>query len=91
MARLTMFPSNMKVWGLPVTRSLCHGKPVIVANNSSLPEAGGSFADYFDTNDVDQLVEVAGRMIDDDDCATAVGKTSKNISFRDDGDSSPPI
>ncbi len=42
----TIYPSLYEGWGLPITESLCHGKPVIAANTSSLPEAGGDFAVY---------------------------------------------
>ena len=43
----TLYPSAYEGWGLPVTEALCYGKVPLVANNSSLPEAGGSFAYFF--------------------------------------------
>ncbi|MBV9755465.1 MAG: glycosyltransferase family 4 protein, partial [Alphaproteobacteria bacterium] len=43
----TLFPSSYEGWGLPVTESLCCGKVPLVSNCSSLPEAGGEFAEYF--------------------------------------------
>jgi glycosyltransferase involved in cell wall biosynthesis len=48
----TLFPSLYEGWGLPVTESLMFGKPCIVARSSSLPEAGGRFARYFDPESV---------------------------------------
>jgi glycosyltransferase involved in cell wall biosynthesis len=45
----TLFPSHYEGWGLPVTESLCHSKVPVVANVSSLPEAGGGFSLYFGT------------------------------------------
>jgi glycosyltransferase involved in cell wall biosynthesis len=44
----TLFPSLYEGWGLPVTESLSLGKPCIISNAASLPEAGGSLARYFD-------------------------------------------
>lgn len=43
-----VYPSNYEGWGLPVTEALSFGKPGIVANSSSLPEAGGEFVIYFE-------------------------------------------
>lgn len=44
----TVYPSLYEGWGLPVTEALCYGKPVVSSNSSSLPEAGGEHAIYFD-------------------------------------------
>lgn len=52
----TVYPSNYEGWGLPVTESLAFGKVAVVANNSSLPEAGRDLAVYFDSGDVAALV-----------------------------------
>jgi glycosyltransferase involved in cell wall biosynthesis len=49
----TVFPSLYEGWGLPVTESLNNGKFVIASNTSSIPEAGGSLAEYLDPWDVD--------------------------------------
>ena len=48
----TVFPSFYEGWGLPVTESLALGKPCIISNRSSLPEAGGTLARYFDPDDL---------------------------------------
>ena len=64
-ARFILYPSFYEGWGLPVTEALCYGKAVAAADNSSLPEAGGQFADYFDADDVRAIAAVAGRLIDD--------------------------
>src|SRR5271166_2187803 len=48
LCEFTLYPSHYEGWGLPVTESLCHGKVPVVARVSSLPEAGGDFAVYFD-------------------------------------------
>ncbi len=48
----TLFPSHYEGWGLPVTESLAFGKPCLISNATSLPEAGGDLARYFDPEDV---------------------------------------
>jgi glycosyltransferase involved in cell wall biosynthesis len=54
-AALTIYPSRIEGWGLPVTESLALGTPVLTSNTSSMPEAGGSFAHYFDPEDVESM------------------------------------
>jgi len=56
-AEFTVYPSNYEGWGLPVSESLAFGKLPIVADNSSLPEAGGDLAVYFTSGDVDSFVQ----------------------------------
>ncbi len=55
-AQFTVYPSRYEGWGLPVSESLAFGKVAVVADNSSLPEAGGDLADYFATDDLDAFV-----------------------------------
>ena len=59
----TLYPSHYEGWGLPITESLCHGKPVIAADTSSLPEAGGDLALYVQPGDAPALAEAAARLI----------------------------
>lgn len=47
----TLFPSLYEGWGLPVTESLSFGCPCLAASTSSVPEAGGTLARYFDPLD----------------------------------------
>lgn len=47
-AEFSVYCSHYEGWGLPVTESLCHGRVPIVPNHSSLPEAGGPFAIYYE-------------------------------------------
>jgi glycosyltransferase involved in cell wall biosynthesis len=61
----TIFPSSYEGWGLPVTESLCHGKVPLIANVSSLPEAGGAFAEYFDLQSEREFLERLEHLIDD--------------------------
>ena len=60
----TVYTSTYEGWGLPVTESLCHGKPCLTLEHSSLPEAGGKFADYSAASPT-AFAEAAWRLIDD--------------------------
>ena len=55
-ADFTVYPSRYEGWGLPVSESLAFGRLPVVADNSSLPEAGRDLAVYFASDDVDDLV-----------------------------------
>lgn len=63
----TLYPSNYEGWGLPVTESLCYGKVPLVSNTSSLPEAGGEFAVYFEAGSVQRLSRALEELIFDTD------------------------
>jgi|GEM_PF-1001300 len=58
----TVYPSSYEGWGLPVTESLCYGKVPVLCRSSSLPEAGGDFAVYFDPDDLPGLVAAIERL-----------------------------
>jgi len=62
----TLYPSSYEGWGLPVTESLCFGKVPVLANSSSLPEAGGEFGEYFELGSEPALIDAAERMIFDE-------------------------
>ncbi len=59
----TLYPSHYEGWGLPVTESLCYGKPTLISDSTSLPEAGGIFADYFRAGSDASLTEAAEKLI----------------------------
>jgi glycosyltransferase involved in cell wall biosynthesis len=61
----TVFPSLYEGWGLPVTESMAFGKPCVVANTTSLPEAGGDLARYFDPENLRDALAVIGAVIAD--------------------------
>ena len=48
----TFYPSKYEGWGLPVSESIAFGKTPVVADNSSLREAGGNQAIYFESDNV---------------------------------------
>ncbi len=45
---LTMFPSFLEGWGLPVGESLAHGKICLCSESGGIPDVGGELADYLD-------------------------------------------
>jgi len=63
----TLFPSLYEGWGMPVTESLGFGKPCVISNSSSLPEAGGDLARYFDPENVAEATRVIRATIEDRD------------------------
>lgn len=61
----TAYSSFYEGWGLPVTESLCFGKVCLVANHSSLPEAGGEFAEYYEEDSVKGMADKAEALMFD--------------------------
>ena len=61
----TLFPSFYEGWGLPVTESLAFGKPCIISNRTSLPEAGGALARTFDPDNLHDAYQVIRTTIED--------------------------
>jgi glycosyltransferase involved in cell wall biosynthesis len=61
----TLFPSLYEGWGLPVTESLAFGKPCIISNRTSLPEAGGTLARVFDPDNLHDAYQVIRQTIED--------------------------
>jgi glycosyltransferase involved in cell wall biosynthesis len=66
----TLFPSLYEGWGLPVTESLAFGKPCIISNRTSLPEAGGALARMFDPDNLHDAYQVIRQTIEDRDGLT---------------------
>jgi glycosyltransferase involved in cell wall biosynthesis len=54
-AELLVHPSLYEGFGLVVLEAMARGTPVLAANATSLPEAGGQAAAYFDPHDPDDL------------------------------------
>jgi glycosyltransferase involved in cell wall biosynthesis len=63
--QFTVFPSLFEGWGLPVTESLALGRPCISSNRTSLPEAGGDLARYFDPENLEDAYRAVRAVIDD--------------------------
>ncbi len=64
-ATALVLPSLYEGFGMPVVEALACGTPVIASNSSSLPEAGGDVALYFDPRDAAALAGQMARVLDD--------------------------
>ncbi|HTX33566.1 MAG TPA: glycosyltransferase 61 family protein [Bryobacteraceae bacterium] len=62
---LTMFPSFVEGWGLPVGESLVHGKVCLCSPIGGVPEVGGELVDYIDPYNVWDGLERLLRYLDD--------------------------
>jgi glycosyltransferase involved in cell wall biosynthesis len=62
-----VFPSLYEGFGLPVLEAFACGCPVIVSDNSSLPEVAGDAALYFATGDSGELAEKILTLIENGD------------------------
>jgi glycosyltransferase involved in cell wall biosynthesis len=71
-ATLLAFPSVYEGFGMPVVESMACGTPVVAAQSSSIPEAGGEAALYFDANNVDALTNCLSAVLDDDNLAATM-------------------
>ncbi len=56
-AALSVYPSLVEGWGIPVCEALALGTPVITSNTSAMPEAGGEHARYFDPNSTEAIAD----------------------------------
>ena len=54
-AALSVYPSLVEGWGLPVCESLALGTPVLTSDRSAMPEAGGEHARYFDPDSAEAM------------------------------------
>ncbi len=56
-ATAVLYPSLYEGFGLPVVEAMSCGTPVIISNNSSLPEIGGDAAIYVDPLDKSSIIQ----------------------------------
>ena len=59
-----VYPSFYEGWGLPVSEALSYGKVPAISRVSSLPEAGGAFACYFDPGDAGDIAKTVRTLLD---------------------------
>ncbi|MGA2117475.1 MAG: glycosyltransferase 61 family protein [Bryobacteraceae bacterium] len=62
---LTMFPSFVEGWGLPVGESLAHGKICLSSAIGGIPEVAGGLVDYIDPYNACNGLERLLRYLDD--------------------------
>jgi len=60
-----VLPSLYEGFGLPVLEAMKYGCPVLLSNISSLPEAGGDAALYFNPQDSDDIANTIDKVISD--------------------------
>ena len=60
-----VLPSLYEGFGLPVLEAMKYGCPVLTSNVSSLPEAGGDAALYFDPTNADEISKAIKKVIED--------------------------
>lgn len=68
-AKVFVYPSLYEGFGIPILEAMASKVPVIVANNSSLPEVAGSAALYFDAKNPNDLAEKIESIASDNDMA----------------------
>ena len=64
-AQLFIFPSFYEGFGLPVVEALLSGCPVVTSNVSSLPEAGGPWAQQADPNNPEDICHKMVKLLTD--------------------------
>lgn len=64
-AELYILPSLYEGFGLPILEAMRYGCPVATSNVSSLPEAGGDAAVYFDPEDVGDIAKTIEKVLTD--------------------------
>ncbi len=65
-ALLYAFPSLNEGFGLPVLEAFSHDVPVVVANNTCLPEVGGDAILSFDPFDTEDIFKTIKQVLDDE-------------------------
>lgn len=66
------FSSLMEGFGLPGLEAMQHGTPLVSSNATCSPEIFGEAAIYFNPNDVSDMVEKLGSVIDDEGLRNAL-------------------
>ncbi|GAB4383726.1 MAG: glycosyltransferase family 1 protein [Salibacteraceae bacterium] len=79
-AQLSIYASRYEGFGMPIAESLAAGTPVLAANSSSLPEAGGDGAVYFEPGNVEELAQLLQKTLTDRDELTAMAQRGKKYA-----------
>ena len=66
-ATALVYPSLHEGFGLPILEAMQHGCPVVCSNSSSMPEAGGNAAQYFNPKSEEDLSKAIKKVVFDKD------------------------
>jgi len=77
-----LYPSFYEGWGLPVSEALSYGKVPAISEMSSLPEAGGCYASYFNPYDVDTIAATVLALLNDEKRHAAEAVISRDYTPR---------
>ena len=81
-ALIYVFPSRNEGFGIPVLEAFAYGLPVIIANNSCLPEIAGDAALSFDPADESALYEKFQILLSNEDLRKEMSKKAlERLSF----------
>jgi glycosyltransferase involved in cell wall biosynthesis len=81
-ALMYVFPSINEGFGIPILEAFSHNLPVLVANNTCLPEIGGDAVLQFDPYDRADISAKIKQVLNDDDLRKDfVDKGSKRLSL----------
>ncbi|HWZ35643.1 MAG TPA: glycosyltransferase family 1 protein [Mucilaginibacter sp.] len=81
-ALMYVFPSLNEGFGLPVLEAFTHNLPVLVSNNTCLPEVGGDAVLTFDPFDINDMALKIKRVLDDADLRKEmISKGQKRLEF----------
>lgn len=64
-SRFCIYPSLYEGFGLPITEAIASGTRAIASMTSSMPEAGGDWAEYVDPSSTDHMVSVINQLIEE--------------------------
>jgi glycosyltransferase involved in cell wall biosynthesis len=70
-----VFPSSVETFGNPLVEAMACGAPIASSNTAAMPEVVGDAALFFDPADVEGMVEVLDRMLQD-------RATCRNLSLK---------